>query len=262
MSAFVSVTYPDSVRLLTDGAIYTEDGTLRAVRRKVWASDALPLAITGRSNMMDAVGVLAMTILTMARVMPNRSFDGLIAGMGGEFLDAIRERGFPRDIEAEFLLAGWSESEGPVHYYFSSFVSDDYNPGVEPFTLIKGPPSLMAGAQIETIFEDLASIGITQASMTRSETMRERGADIMETMRRRPGPNPVAPTKPWVFGIGGQCDLTTITQERATIETLRRWPDRVGEKIDPFEGENIQAMSRQQRRALERGQRKAMRKAG
>lgn len=33
--------------------------------------------------------------------------------------------------------------------------------------------------------------------------------------------------------LGGQCDLTTVTAEGVCIETLRVWPDVVGEKIQP-----------------------------
>ena len=55
MSAFYSLCYPDRVELLTDGAIYLEDGTLTDIREKVFRSETVPMAITGRgSTAMDA----------------------------------------------------------------------------------------------------------------------------------------------------------------------------------------------------------------
>jgi hypothetical protein len=51
---------------------------------------------------------------------------------------------------------------------------------------------------------------------------------------------------------------STTRSTGATTEILRVWPDKIGEKIDPFAADRnvVQLVSRQQRRAAEREARK------
>lgn len=233
MSAFVSVVYPDSIRLLTDGAIYTDKGVLIDVRRKVWTSEGLPVAVTGRGSS-EAITVIAGAITMMADLMPVKSVDDMLVGLE-TFFAGMGERGFPEGQMGEYLIVAWSETRGPVQYYVTSVTAPGYNEGVQPFQLTRiTSPFLVAGAADEATFvADLAFIGLTADTLSGSDAMRQYGADILEVMRRRPGPNPIAPEQPHMFGIGGQADLTTIAPDGVKVETLRRWPDRIGEKITP-----------------------------
>lgn len=56
----------------------------------------------------------------------------------------------------------------------------------------------------------------------------------MAVMRRQKGPNPAKPDLPEIYGIGGHCDLTTVTADGVAIERLRSWPDEIGQKIEPM----------------------------
>jgi hypothetical protein len=49
------------------------------------------------------------------------------------------------------------------------------------------------------------------------------------------------------YPIGGHVDLTLVTENGVTVETLRDWRDPLNEPIDPFRG-----MSRAERRRAER----------
>src|SRR5690606_12073189 len=194
------------------------------IRRKVWASDVVPIAITGRGST-PAITVIAEAITMMTALMPVKSADVLLSGLE-EFFAGLGERGFPAGQMGEYLIAAWSETRGPIQYYVTSVTARGYNDGVKPFQMTVAPPTLIAGALDEgTFLADMAAAGMTTEMLSESEALKRHGADIMELMRRRPGPNPVAPDDPPLFGIGGQCDLTTITPEGVTIETLRQWPD-------------------------------------
>lgn len=59
MSAYLAVNYGDRIELLTDGAVYTEDGTLVMIREKVVRIASVPAAITARGAMgaLNAVGL-------------------------------------------------------------------------------------------------------------------------------------------------------------------------------------------------------------
>lgn len=222
MSAFLAVNYGDRIELLTDGAVYTEDGTLVAIREKVVRLASIPAAITARGALgpLDAIGLY----LEMVGAIEG-SFDAAMVHLGS-LLGKMKEQGAPA---CELVICGVSESDGPVIAYVCTAAA---YPGFEPFKLYRiEQPDFCGGAPLDFVAE-LPAAGVTAESVR--DGLAAKGADIFELMRRKAGPNPLRPDQPPLFGIGGHVDLTVISEVAVTTTRLRTWPDVVGEKIDPF----------------------------
>ena len=216
MSAFYCVAYGDRIELLTDGAIYADDGTLVGIHEKCFRSDYVPLAITGRgewavvSAFKNAIGTLSAC----------GSFDRTIE-LVAEFLNQKAAAGVP--APCEIVIAGISETDGPAIYYFAT--TDAYGlPGFEPWTLFDVGPEFGGGSSLDE--SELAGIDA-------SGGIAGCGVALFEAMRRKRGPNPTRPELPPIYGIGGRLDHTVVSADGCVTTRLHTWPDRIGEKIEP-----------------------------
>lgn len=226
MSAFYALAHDDRIEMLTDGAVYEDDGTLTAIRRKVWYSDKLPMAITGRGAS-KAVELMAMAVL-----LPDvyGSVDKVIDGIPA-LLDKMAEKTAGAASGArmiEMVIAAISETRGPVLLYAANTNAYGLD-WLEPFKLYDVGHEWGGGTPA-----DISGIDI-------SDGLRGCGAELFERMRRIPGPSAERPDLPDVYGIGGHVDLTTVRASGVTVERLRTWPDEIGERIDPFRGELAEA---------------------
>lgn len=237
MSAFFSMVHHDVVQVLTDGAVYKPDGTLISVEQKIWHSDVLPVAITGRGNY-EKLKNAAMGLL---RFDTFGSVDKLLAYVA-DFAKQAENRNKTEPLSSseafELLICAFSETAGPVTFYFTTH---SYS-GVEALKLHM-VQDMVLGAGGDITDADLSSIGITAREYEDEglNFLRKRGVDIFELMRSRKGKNPVRPEQE-IYGIGGHCQLTTISKSGVVVETLKVWPDKVGEKIDPFRVEQVREL--------------------
>jgi hypothetical protein len=211
MSAFYAAAYHDRVELLTDGAVYTDDGILTDIRRKVWTSPVTPLAVTGRGNT-RIVEALASAIMCISGC---GSFDATIVATQN-LLDRRRENGVPDDVE--MLICGISETAGPKILYFAT--CDAYGE-IEPWTILDMDHELAGGPTPDV------------TGLDGSAGLRECGTELMDRMRHIPGPNPMKPDLPDQYGIGGHIDHTVVAADGCTTERIHEWLDVIGEKIDP-----------------------------
>lgn len=240
MSAYYSVIFPDSIRLLTDGAVYDSDaGVLTDVKRKVWTSPTLPMAMTGRGPE-NVIEGFCSNIMTLGSALP--SFD-MVLMLFPPLLKAMREVHEPMNgpVGLEFLIAGWSEVHGFKQYVITT--ASAYGPNgeqkVEPYKLLEAGPEI--GACVPLTAEELAAKDISEkaAQEEGSSYMAMIGFDMFDAMRAKIIADP---TKfhnpeggPWhrAYFIGGQVDLTTITPGGVRTVTLGSWPDDVpGRRID------------------------------
>lgn len=228
MSAYLAVNYGDRIELLTDGAVYTEDGTLVMTREKVVRIASVPAAITARGAMgaLNAVGLY----LEMVGLVTG-SFDEAMVHLGG-FVAKMKDK---PPAAFEMVICGISESEGPLMAYFCS---EKVYPQFEPFVLYRiYDGDFAAGASLD-FPQTMKAAGLTPDDFR--EGLAVKGADLMELMRREPGPNPIRPDLPDLYGIGGHVDHTVIRAEGVTTTRLRTWPDVIGEKINPFAHDAIE----------------------
>ena len=249
MSMFISMVYPDAVRLLTDGATYGLDGTLTKIGRKVHAHDALPIALTGRGST-EMIENIRDVLFAVAS--ERGTVDGFIEALQGT-IDAIREKIDGRIHETqhcELLIAMWSETTGGQQRYF--ITKDFPTREIRKFTVFTPGWFIDAAPPVSGDDFDLVRRWIIEDGQ---EFAIRHGAVAGEIWRRTPDSHPSNPKGPTSFLVGGQLDLTVISRKGVSVQTLRTWDDRIGERIDPFHPRHaaqFAGMSRQQRRALER----------
>jgi hypothetical protein len=228
MSCFLAVAYADRVEILTDGAWYEPDGTLIKFAEKVWRSPFLPMAITARGDM-QAADLVARTIIAAGATV---GFDDTIKAIE-TMLAARRAGGSQTANHYELLIAGISETAGPVQFTFSTLAYG----GAEALTLTS-LPVMWAGPSLTPA--EVATLGLAPGAGDAGLT--GWGEDFIELARRHTAAAPAFPGRPEHFGIGGHLDLTVIRADGATTTRLRTWSeDQVGEKIDPFMRENAAA---------------------
>lgn len=213
MSAFYAVAYEDHIELLTDGAVYADDGTLLDIRRKVWTSDRLPMAITGRgdSGLVEAMANVMLLVSCIG------TFDEAVERIDG-MLQRRAEKGAHADFE--MVICGISEERGPVIYYFAT-VNVHGSEGLEPWRIHDAGCELGGGNPVDANDID-AGDGLLNI-----------GVELFDRMRAVPGPNPAQPDLPHLYGIGGHIDWTVVAANGAETMRIHEWPDVIGEPIDP-----------------------------
>jgi hypothetical protein len=246
VSAFISVADETAVALLTDGAAYDQDGVILSLGRKVTTGRKAPIAVTTRGNhvagrkhqkricdLADEHGV-DRAIELFETALPELASDPQYNG-----LDNLH-----------WHICAWSETRGPIRFSAHN-LPQPFSDGEEPLRLTEPSGVYCAGNQVD--MADLQAAGLSPMRSGESPTayMAREGVTIMEAMRRQAGAPLPGETRGAQYLIGGQCDLTLVTAKGATVRTVRTWPDRVGEVINPS-GENVVALNRHQRRALAR----------
>ncbi len=220
MSAYYAVAYPDRIEIATDGATYTDDGTIEALSQKVWRSDKLPIAFAGRGNsgMVRAVGA-ALDVLT-----PFGSVDWLLE----KFSESLSRNEHLREVPIDGVIGSISDDGKPQLHWFTTY---DGFEGYAPLRLYDVGNEWAGGPTPHPA--TLADYGFPERMAT--STLAESAADLFEAFRATRMQHLVHPDKPWIYGVGGHVDLTTVRPEGVSMERLRTWPkDQVGQKIEPL----------------------------
>ncbi len=229
MSAFISHTYTDRIEILTDGAVYDAAGVLVGLKEKVYRFRFAPAALTvrGAGEPMNMIGYA----LDAVAALSSGSFDAVL-----EFLPPMLDRmkGVGVGMDYEMLIAGISDTHGPLHVYFTTAA---YADGIEAFKLYRMGDLFGGGVMVPVEEQDKA--GITNAAL--KDSFAETGTALMELMRRQKGLNPISPDTPEIHGVGGHVDHTVIRADGVITTRLRTWPDVIGEKINPFAHDKEQA---------------------
>lgn len=220
MSAFITIPYPDRVELLTDGACTDPDGIFLRNQTKVWVAPDLPLAITGVGAMSE-IGPLVDITMEACRF---GSVDTAIRLLKDGF-----ERFGPVECERGFriLIACHSEIWGASLW---SYTNHDYGTGSTPayrLSLCAGLEAMGPGLKMN----DIEAVGLPENPF--ASGLLPHGISLMEAMRSKPGRSPSDPEMEPGFYIGGHIDWTVVSADGVTVERVREWPDRIGEKIDP-----------------------------
>lgn len=216
MSACNIVKTNDAVHMFTDAASYYGDGTLGAVSQKVSILAHLNCAIScrGPAGFLDG--------FVQAANAAYASFDEFVESfalaVGNVYaIDEELWAGCATGPEVEVFLAGWSESRGqPEAYVVCSH--DLHGPA---WTLLPLGPIAIAPYD-EALAERLGRI-------SPSENIIDIGVAIMEQQRLVRGQH--AGTGPTVAGVGGFCQLSTVTRDGIWTGVVKRWPDQVGEPL-------------------------------
>lgn len=219
MSAYYALAYEDRVEIATDGAIYEDDGTIIDLRYKAWHSDTLPLAWAGRGNsiMVDGVGLMLSAV----------SFMGSVDWALERFQEAIARNERLLEIPFDGVIGSISDAGVPQLHWFTTY---DGFEGFNPLVLYEVGKEWAGAPQPHP--STLADYGFPERMAT--STLGESAGDLFEALRATRMQHLAHPDQPWIYGVGGHVDLTTVRADGCTTERLRTWPqDVVGEKIDP-----------------------------
>lgn len=258
MSGFMSFQDGSSACLLTDGAAYDMEGTILHLKRKVTVGKVAKIAVTSRGNAI--IGDKHQQRLCDAA-------DKIGVDWAVEcFAEALQELATkPEHGGYDFMhwhIVAFSETKGLVRYSAHN-LPYAFSDGEQPLKLREIPISENYYAANNASLPTLVECGVTPPMPGESvaDYLDRSGAAIMEAQRRTPAALlPGQKSDEPQYLIGGQCDLTIVTADAVVVKSLRTWPDRIGEKIDPFsETGNVVRMPRHQRRALARQSRKMAR---
>lgn len=247
MSGVLAVASPEAAMLITDGAGYDDAGILRRVGPKVTTAKTAAFAVTTRGHA-DAGDILQRALCAYADGM------GTVRAVAGlaDMVERIRDEtnvDLTGGNGVQVIIAAWTVDAGGQCFAFHTGFTSIARPAYELYEL---PNYSAFGSSYRQ--EDAATIPPKRRDETMQAYMRRVGADIMEVMRRRPGTAAEGMSVPagLFFGVGGRCDLTTVSVAGAKLETLRVWNDKIGRKVDPFAGEvaSTPLLNRKQRRAF------------
>lgn len=223
MTGFIVKPYFDRVEIASDGASYEPDGTLVDICSKVRLSDDVPLAIVG-SGPVPYIDIMADTILEAARV--TGSVDDTIKLLA----EALRKTGTVQrfDSPVRIAIATISETRGPTSYVFSTF---EETGGPAPFQLCERKTGFGQGSLPKE--DEILALNLDGHSLEKD------APKLFDYMRRQKMINPVKPEQEPFYSIGGLLDLTVVRRDGYEQRLLKTWPDKIGEKIDPFKGEAL-----------------------
>ena len=224
MTAANTIVHQDHVDILSDGAIYDYDGALTATVSKVWALPPLPAALTARGPAF-LLPFLAVRVSDAAG-----SFDDLLpiiveqARKSAE-LDASLFEHHPAGQSFELFVAGWSaQHRRAMAFTLASFETC----GRESWTLHDIGPGIVSPAD-EALGE---RIGDLEINLLSADCVPEiDGLILLEEQRARSWP--ITGTDRVEHIVGGHAQLTTVNEQGVTSRILRRWPDRIGQRIAP-----------------------------
>jgi len=230
MTAINVFIRPDAVHVLTDGAGYAPDGRLLTIEQKV-----IPLA--SLSVVLAARGIIGLLHLYAEQISKSfTTFDGLVEGVTAEVWKVIEHsqgKFSPGILEAHFdlIIAGWSERRDRAEMYLLCN-HDTY--GIPAWELAQADDGYISPGS-EELFARLRARGVDVFEKLDPETD---GLRIIEEQRGMTWP-PAAGGEP-IRVVGGFCQLTTVRRDEITTRILKRWPDRIGERIDAIRETTIE----------------------
>lgn len=225
MTGFIVKPFHDRVEILSDGALYSEDGTLLGTAEKVIPSGLVPLAVVGSGSTKD-IAALSQVVLLAAAV--TRSFDKTVdmlqSALAGIALSA------KDDTRLRFVVAGISEAHGPVAYVVSTFAEAG---STIPAFHLKRMPSIFAQGAYPTAEQYAAYFEASGRAIDVNRGLERDGVFLIGAMREQKIPNPTNPDAPPTHNIGAHVDLTVIRTDGVTSKRLHTWPDVIGQPITP-----------------------------
>jgi hypothetical protein len=221
------------VLAVCDGAQYTSEGLLLGIGTKVATAPHWPGFITSRGGMIPAA------ILGRHLTSHFATFDLLVAGIEEKYPEFVKSYGFdtiPSSLVPELIIAGWSAARDRPESYVIC-INDDLPPGhdisdsrailPQEYRLLPLPACTAGPAIVGT---DLArAAGFDGVRVKQSiETSIADLTKLIELQRR------FKPDGIDHYFVGGFAELTIVRSDSIEQRILRRWPDVIGERIDPF----------------------------
>lgn len=213
MTAISLVAQAGAAYLLTDGALYDDDGIVRAIASKVLVAEEERLAIapSGRCTSVDLqVALDARGIARQAEIM------GALPAIARARRDASEAAGLS-EPDLQLFVALWSETANEAQAWMLSTNAMAHWGPCTPCTWIR------VDAMIGTARPLADVLGRPDADAMLID-MEVDGLAIINDQRATGWPD-------GRYYVGGHGELVTVTAGGVTQRRLVEWPDRVGERI-------------------------------
>ena len=210
MTALNAFVERDAVHIATDGATYRRDGRMHGYMNKTALMPHLNAAVANRGM----AGTLAKLV---TRLQGAETFDGMIDSLAARLAPVVMFDTF------EAVIAGWSDRGGPEAYIVSPVRKFTRGVNITKIPMGDGyfAPSDAGlaercerrGVRLDTVQPELDASLIMDAQRVAHDDRR--------FFNKR------------AVGVGGFCQLTTVTKDQTITRVLGGWPDAVGEVIQP-----------------------------
>ncbi|QIO49635.1 hypothetical protein HA461_20420 [Rhizobium leguminosarum bv. trifolii] len=231
MSAFITLRLDDQVVILTDGAVYPgyHDFTIIGYANKVWTFPHLDMVVAWRGTS-DLCG-----LLLYKKSHKWTSFDMLLRELvehAEEECDRFGTLWPGRDGACELAVCGWSDDRETFETY--SFNMDTN-------AAICKPPQLTEQLYMAP-FPDLScmeALGIAangHINITAVDQLKLLMQAQRDTAHYMGHPGDDADRAERGHCVGAFIQQTTLSRGHITSTIVKRWPDELGERIDPANG--------------------------
>lgn len=219
MTATAIFASPDAVTILSDSASHDGDWIVREFGSKQLIRPAARWAMTaaGPGAVLDAMAAMLGHMMTL---------DAVVTSLADAGHDLHRELSaanpaFPHGPEFVVVVGGFLANGVGSAWIMTSQTAY----GLEAFV----PINVRAFARPEASTEQLAALGIDDTGAQERLGPVEFGRRLIIAMRR----TGFDADGRRVSNIGGYVEATTITVGGVETRIVHRWPDRLGEMIDP-----------------------------
>lgn len=196
MSSAMLIKQIDAIHIITDAVAYDKDGVVLAMGPKSFAIPHLSAAVAARGDL---------AALPLVGILANAT--DFVSG-ARNVIGAAEKGG----LSLQLFVGGFLPAGAP--YAFVASTSVAYTVDVDGFAGAPMPPAS------DPIYE---LIGRNADQIDPQID----GLALIEAQRRHPVDG--------IFIVGGWATLISIYRDRIEERILMRWPDRVGEKINPLD---------------------------
>ena len=237
MTAINIVIKSDSIVIMTDGVWYDSKGVVASIAPKVHLLPHIG-AVVGVRGGGSQLANNFIEFIHKGKTAPS-NFDELVvlAGMAIKHIHSMMVAHglfFDDSPDMDFVLCGWSLSKRTFESYVIPTAHRDGfdEAGVKPFIANRLPEIAIVPVPGAA---EYSAAGWTEPEDTHSFDPMVHGIQLMEAQRLVVGPmdNGAGKTGAMGSGVGGFLQLTTITRDEIASRIIHRWPDKIGERIDP-----------------------------
>lgn len=229
MTAVAILRTADGIVVASDGIAYeAETGNVAGFTSKVilapeWSAVIAYRGAGGFGQMLRSrLGVEVMNFDTMLAQLPSVALPLWL-----EYRFSYQE-----DCHFSLLIGGWSDARQRYETYVLRSERVTFDDGVqEPFTLTPLPSAYLAPTPTTALMRDF---GVLEAVARDPIAGAVRAVCAARRLENAPG-------EAARFAVGGFVQLTVLTRDAVESRVVHRWPDPIGEPIDPTRGDALPA---------------------
>lgn len=225
MTAICIVRTSDAIAIASDGAFYDDDGVVRQIASKVTTIPSASFAITSRGA---SVAHHAFCSAIFWSSEPIVTFDDVVryaAPLARHALAETVQRSIPSTWQFTLFLCGWSIERDRMETYRISSREWD---GVPAFTLVPLPAVYYAPDPPGFIMADVGIEPASELTAMPSDAAQYACRTIMSCRLCDDGSGHAK--------VGAFIELTVVRRDALQAQIVHRWPDRIGERMDPARG--------------------------